>query len=468
MSLPVVLALLSLAQPAGAALRFSDSMEGPMETIGLQPSPPGAELVHEYKSGPDTIRKYRLGNGLTIIVMEDHQAPVAAFQTWFSVGSGNEQAGRTGIAHLFEHLMFKETKNLPAGEFDRLLELNGVSTNAATWLDWTYYRENLPSSKLELVMKLEADRMENMILKEEQLATEREVVVNERKLRVDNDPEGKVYEVLYDLHFGSHPYGHPTLGWMEDIKAIGLEDCIRFYRLFYAPNNATLVVVGDVDAGRVVELAQQLYGHLEAQPLPESPDVEWIPRENEHIEILELPVAAPKVVLLYNAPPLSAPDNPAFRVLNELMFNSESARVRKVLVDDEELATDLGAWYSGFKVGGAFEIQLNLAPGGDWRKAVDLLDREVDRLVSDGCTDREAVMGVNKNEMAFLRTSMVVSSRARNFGHFEVTTGDFRDFYALADNVRAVTPIDVQAIAGRYLKRQGRTVVVALPRGSAE
>ncbi len=468
MSITVLLALLSVAQPAEAALRFSDSREGPMETIAAQPGSAGVELVHEFKFGPDTIRKYRLGNGLTIIVMEDHQAPVAAFQTWFSVGSGDEEAGRTGIAHLFEHLMFKETRNLAAGEFDRLLELNGVSTNAATWLDWTYYRENLPSSKLELVMKLEADRMENMILSQEQLDTEREVVVNERKLRVDNDPEGKLYEVLYDLHFGGHPYGHPTLGWMQDIEAIELADCIRFYRLYYAPNNATLVVVGDVDTDRVVELARQLYGHLEAQPLPVAPDPDSDRRKTEHIEILELPLAAPKVVLLYDAPPLSAPDNTPFRVLNEVMFNSESARVRRVLVDEEELATDLGAWYSGFKHGGAFEIQLNLAPGADWRKAVDLLDREVERLTKDGCTDRETAMGVNKNEMAFLRTSMVASSRARNFGHFEVTSGDYRDFFALADKVKKVTAEEVQATAGRYLKQEGRTVVVALPKGSPE
>jgi len=216
----------------------------------------------EHRFGRNVIRKFFLDNGLRVIVWEDRSSPVAAYHTWFGVGSAQEHPGRTGMAHLFEHLMFKETKNLKAGEFDRILETNGVNTNAATWLDWTYYRENLPAEKLELVMRLEADRMENMVLNREQVDTEREVVRNERLLRVDNDPEGLADEVLYHRHFGEHPYGHPTIGWMKDIEAITLEDCFEFHRRYYCPGNAVVVVVGDVSTADVLDLAGKYYGHM--------------------------------------------------------------------------------------------------------------------------------------------------------------------------------------------------------------
>ena len=192
--------------------------------------------------------------------MRDPSAPVFAYQTWFAVGSRHEREGITGIAHLFEHLMFNQTETHPPGEFDRLIETAGGDTNAATWVDWTYYRDNLPKAELQLAVELEADRMAHLTLGETQVESEREVVANERRFRVEDDVDGFLNEELYKAAFTTHPYHWPTIGWMRDIEAISIDDCRAFYRTYYAPNNATVVLVGDVDEEAALELIDEHYG----------------------------------------------------------------------------------------------------------------------------------------------------------------------------------------------------------------
>src|SRR5262245_54692377 len=217
-------------------------------------------IVSEYPfSASLTVRMHRLENGLQVILLRDPAAPVFAYQTWFAVGSRHEKEGTTGIAHLFEHLMFNQTETLAPGEFDRKLETVGGETNAATWVDWTYYRDNLPQAELPLVVALEADRMAHLVLGDKQVESEREVVANERRFRVEDDVDGFLNEELFKLAFTVHPYHWPTIGWMKDIHAISIDDCRAFYRTYYAPNNATLVVVGDVDEERVLALVEQHY-----------------------------------------------------------------------------------------------------------------------------------------------------------------------------------------------------------------
>ena len=200
---------------------------------------------------------FRLGNGLKVILVRDPSAPVFAYQTWFAVGSRHEREGITGIAHLFEHLMFNQTENHPPGELDRLIETAGGDTNAATWVDWTYYRDNLPKAELPLAVELEADRMAHLTLGDKQVESEREVVANERRFRVEDDVDGFFNEELYKAAFTTHPYHWPTIGWMRDIEAISIEDCRAFYRTYYAPNNATVVLVGDVDEDGALALIER-------------------------------------------------------------------------------------------------------------------------------------------------------------------------------------------------------------------
>mgnify|MGYP001986101795 CR=1 FL=1 len=300
----------------------------------------------EHIFGEIHVNRFELHNGLKLIVWEDHRAPVFSFQTWFGVGSRHEEPGRTGIAHLFEHLMFKATKNMKEGEFDRIMEAAGAQTNAATWVDWTYYREKLPAGSLDLVCKLEADRMENMILNKDQLESEREVVVNERLLRVDNDPDGTLYEQLYKLAYGDHPYGWPTIGWRDDIRAISLEDCLAFYKRYYAPNNATIVVVGDVDTDELLTLSERYYGHLEAQDVvKESPPTELDFAGPKRAEF-ELELSAERGIYAWHAVEGTHDNHAALQILDEVLTGGESSRLYKRLVIDEELATSCGGYRS--------------------------------------------------------------------------------------------------------------------------
>ncbi|MBM4355791.1 MAG: insulinase family protein [Deltaproteobacteria bacterium] len=423
----------------------------------------------EHRFGASRIRLHRLDNGLQLIVWEDRSAPVAAFYTWFGVGSGHEVPGRSGMAHLFEHLMFKETRNLKAGEFDRTLEINGVSTNAATWLDWTYYQEHLPSDRLELVARLEADRMENMILNQEQLDTERDVVRNERLLRVDNSPEGRISEEIFHLHFGRHPYGHPTIGWMEDISAITLDDCIGFHRVYYAPGNATITVVGDVDHDSTVELIRHFYGAIPASdPAPVRRAAPPPRRRAQRIRVLKLPLATPKVSILYSAPSIVEPAAARVSLIGEILFNAENARVRRLLVEDEELAVNVSGWYGALRLSGILELQLDLVPGASWKRAMELMDREIDAFLDSGPTERELTQARNRVELMFLQSNQSVGSRARNLGHFHTTSGDFRDFFRSREQILACTSDELMSAARAVLQRGRRTVVAAVPASDEE
>jgi len=290
------------------------------------------------------VERYRLSNGLTVIVLEDHSSPVFAFQVWLSVGSKHETVGRTGIAHLFEHLLFKESDNLGDGVFDRILELNGGRVNASTWVDWTYYRESLPTGpptlpddvpallqpppqdRLELVVRLEADRMAHMVINTEQVEAEREVVKNERRYRVDNDPEGKMYEALYEKAYTKFPYRWPTIGWMKDIDAITLDDCVAFYKTYYSPNNATIVVVGDIGTERLLTLLRRHFGPLERQEIPAFDPPDEPAQAAERRAELEMPLSSDKLLLGYHVPAQPHPDHPAVEVANELLFEGRGSR----------------------------------------------------------------------------------------------------------------------------------------------
>src|SRR5512134_3260786 len=215
-----------------------------------------------------TARRYRLANGLGLIAAIDRRAPIVALQTWFRVGSRHERPGATGMAHLFEHLMFSQTESLPPGEFDRVVERTGGESNAATWVDWTYYRLSLPARDLALAVRLESERMTRLVLAPEPVEAERDVVTNERRERVEDDVDGWLDEQLMALAFEVHPYRWPTIGWMEDIRALPLDDIRAFYRTWYTPNNATLVVVGDFDEAELLDVVEAGYGPIPPAVLP--------------------------------------------------------------------------------------------------------------------------------------------------------------------------------------------------------
>ncbi|MCB9787579.1 MAG: insulinase family protein [Deltaproteobacteria bacterium] len=443
-----------MAQPDMAALNRDRPATARIEALG--------ELVH----GAARVGRFRLGNGLRVLIWEDRRAPVFSYQTWFAVGSRVEVAGKSGIAHLFEHLMFKATRNLAEGEFDAIMERRGAETNAATWVDWTYYKEKLPSGdgNLELCCKLEADRMENMILDAHQLESEREVVINERLLRVDNDPDGRLFEALYRLAYQEHPYGVPTIGWMEDIRAISLEDCLTFYERYYAPNSAAVVIVGDVDTIDALQLIQKYYGHLEAQELPaESLGVE--PAQTaERRESFDLPISSEKGLYAWHGMAGNDPEQAALEVLDEVLTGGESARLHERLVTETELASQVGGMAVAWRHPGLYELAITMRPGRALAEAEAILDEELARLRDEGPTERELEKAKNGLEAAFLREIASTGSRARGLGDAEVTFEDASFFFEQMPRLAAVTAEDVKRVARRVLRDDNRTVVIGRPR----
>jgi len=457
----------------GTATGAASSPSAPLDDATLarlnQDQPPTARVsfVDAFDDGDPRRRtrvaRFRLGNGLQVLIWEDHSAPVFAYQTWFGVGSRDEHPGRTGMAHLFEHLMFKATRNHPEGELDRIMEDHGAETNAATWVDWTYYREALPAGNLDLVASLEADRMEHLLLDDAQLESEREVVKNERLLRVDNDPDGALYERLYALAYTEHPYRWPTIGWMEDIEAITLEDCLAFYAEHYAPNNATIVLVGDVDTAEALAVIQRHYGHLEASERASRTPPAEPPQTAERRAEMTLPVATEKAVYAWHGPAATDPSHPAATLLAELLGGSESSRLHRRLVLELELCTEVSAWAAEWTYPGLFEVSMTLRPGVTLAQVEPALDAELARLRDELVGPRELTKVINLVEASLLRAAADTGARARGLGDAHTTTGDYQRYFRRLDLLRATHPEAIRAAAREILSVTNRSVVHAVP-----
>ncbi len=429
----------------------------------------GATLAYQGEAhfGPAMrVQRYRLGNGLRVLVLVDRGAPVVSYHTWFGVGSRDEKPGKTGLAHLFEHLMFNETKSLSAGEFDRILERNGAESNAATWLDWTYYHENLPASKLEVAVRLEADRMANLVLREKQVSSEKEVVANERRYRVDDDVEGSVSELLWKTAFTAHPYHWPTIGWMEDIQGFTTDDCATFYRTYYAPNNAVVVVVGDVAEREALAMVQRHYGALPASTIP--PRVHPSEPEQTSERRLEAakPTATEKVMLGYKCPALDAREHVALTVLNEILFGGRSSRVYRALVKERELATDLRGWVGTFAEPGLWEMYLSAREGHSAAELEGALGGLFDEIRAGEVPAEELEKAKSRLELAFLQGMETVSGKAEQIGFYELVLGDPGAGFARLSAYRDLTAAEVLAAARQWIDPRRRTSIHVLPDGS--
>jgi zinc protease len=445
------------AEGAGAADRWLAKLN---EGVGRR-----AKVTREpsVAFGGEVIERFRLGNGLRILVVVSRHAKVLSYHTWFGVGSRHERAGKTGLAHLFEHLMFNETKNLPAGTFDRKLESIGASTNAATWNDWTYYYEDLPSDALPLVVSLEAERMKNLVLKLPQVESEIEVVANERRYRVEDDVDGTVNELLYKTAFESHPYHHPTIGWMKDILAFTPKDCERFYETYYAPNNAVIVVVGDVEVQRLLALVQKRYGDVSAAELPKEKLPVEPEQRAERVERLKKPTPTAKIALGYKSPALGDPEHAALSVLCEALFGGRSARVFRALVTDGELATDIAASVSQFRDPGLFELYATARDGVSAETLLAGIDHEFRLLGATPITEAERERAIARLELGFLQGLETVGGRAEQIGFYETVLGDPAGSLTRLELLRGVSVAALEAAAKKFLVKSKRTVVLVEP-----
>ncbi|MFZ1865912.1 MAG: pitrilysin family protein [Polyangiales bacterium] len=414
-----------------------------------------------------TLRRFRLGNGLTVLTLVDRTAPTVSYHTWFRVGSRHERPGKTGLAHLFEHLMFGATRNRSLGEFDRLMERAGAEANAATWTDWTFYYENAPRGALPLLIELEADRMTNLVLRSPQVGSEKEVVANERKLRVEDDVEGKAIELLYANAFRRHPYRWPTIGWMEDIQGFTVRDCRAFYRTHYAPNNAIIVIAGDFGEKKALSLVQQAYGGLPSAPLSASkrPTKEPVQRA-ERIVHLRAPTPTPKVLIGYHAPSFSSPHTPALVVANEILFGGRSSRLHRLLCVNQEIALSVRGSIAPFVDPGLYEMWIALRSGAQIEAALGVLDEELARLGSRGPMHAELEKAINQLELSFLHTMETAGGKAEQIGFHETVAHDGAAVFERLASYRQVTTEDVRGAVAKYLKPSRRTRVEIVPRAS--
>lgn len=440
------------------AERSSREAKNPLESIRYDGATPfGGDFVH----------RYTLGNGLTVLVLVDKQAPVVSYFTWFRVGSRHEKIGKTGLAHFFEHLMFNETENLAAGEFDRKLEENGAESNAGTWVDWTYYYESLPSDRIGLAIELESERMHKLVLREPQVASEKEVVANERRYRVDDDVEGSANELLYKTAFTTHPYHWPTIGWMSDIEGYVPADCEAFYRTFYAPNNATVVLVGDVKEEAVLEKLRKAYGVIPSSVIPPE-DFEPEPQQTEERSLtIAKPTATEKLLVGYKGPALGDVDHVALTVLNEILFGGRAARVYRSMVVEKEIASDVRGSASPLEHPGLYEIFVTTREGHVLAEVEPVLEAELDKVRKDVVSDDELARAKARLELSLLQSLETTSGKAEQIGFYETVLGDPAAAFRRLEAYRRTTASDLRRVARTVFRAERRTVVRILPDTSA-
>ena len=404
-----------------------------------------------------------LPNGLRVRLLSNRAAPIVSVYTFFKVGSRNEQPGITGISHLFEHMMFNGSKRYGPKQFDRILESRGGRSNAYTSHDMTVYHEEVAAEALEVVFDLESDRMASLAINDSSLESEREVVKEERRLRVDNEPGGLLDEELGALMWKAHPYRWPVIGWMGDIENIRREDCERYFRTYYAPNNAALYVVGDFDPGRTLSLVRRYYGRILAGP-PVPPVVNSEPEQRgERRASVEHPVQAPLMMIGYHAPPAESEDTLALDVLQYALTVGDGSRLARSLVFERPLAVSVSMDWSWRIDPGAIIFYLELKPDSKAAAVEKALFEELEKVCSARLRPRELAKAKNNLKAHLLHGLATNSGKAHALGSYELLRGGWRASLELASRYDAVTAEQVRAAAERYLTVEKRSVATLLP-----
>ncbi len=414
------------------------------------------------------VHEFRLDNGLRILVKEDHRAPVVVSQIWYKVGASYEHDGITGVSHVLEHMMFKGTKKHGPGEFSRIIAENGGRENAFTGRDYTAYFQQLEKGRLEISFEMEADRMRNLLLPPEEFAREVKVVMEERRMRTEDNPQALTYEQLNAAAFINSPYHHPIIGWMEDLRSLEIDDLKAWYRRWYAPNNATLVVVGDVDPQAVLELARKHYGPLEPSELsPPKPRIESRQRGTRRVTV-RVPAKLPYLVMGYKVPVLKTAEAEwepyALEVLAGVLDGGNSARLSRRLVRKQQLAANAGAGYDLY----AMRQSLFLLDGTPAEKHTTAelekaLRAEIERLKEEPVTAEELAR-VKAQVVAgktFERDSLFY--QAMQMGTLETVGLGWRRMEEYSDKVAAITAEQVRAVARKYLVDDHLTIAELKP-----
>ena len=407
---------------------------------------------------PPEIRSVTLENGLEIIVWPDHDIPNVALYYFVRAGGRNEHPGITGLSHFFEHMMFNGTEDLEPGEFDRIMEAAGGQNNAYTSNDITVYQDWFPRSALETIFEIEAERLQNLEFDAGAIESERGVISSERRTTVDNNNASRLLEQVRATAYVAHPYQFPIIGWPSDIASWTREDLESFYRTYYAPNNITMVVVGDVTPDEIFELAEDYLEDIDAQDPPAPVRTVEPQQQGERRVIIETDAQTPMLHVAFHAGAAADPETLAMRLLLSILVDGDSSRLHRLFVEEEQIAISVGGFpFEGFDPGLVY-FYATLPPGGDLGLVEQRLFEELARLVADGVTEAELEKARNIALAGFWREMATISGKAAGLGEAAVFRGSYEKLFELAKDIEAVTGEQLRAVGSSVFRRNNATI----------
>lgn len=412
---------------------------------------------------PLPIKEFKLDNGLKVLLLENRKAPVVTFQVWYHTGSRNEPIGQSGISHFLEHVMFLGTQKYPGNTYDRLTESNGGSNNAFTSKDYTCFYVDFGSEQLDLAARLEADRMQNLLVNPEKFPSELNVVKEERRWRTDNSPTGAMMEELYALAFKNHPYRWPVIGWMDDLDHMSREKMLAYYKTFYAPNNATIVIVGDFKTPEALGIVKKHFGAIPPAKRVPKLMIKEAPQTSERRSTLVREVSTPNVLMGYHAPAIGTPDHFVLSIIDSILNGGESSRMHQDLVEKRKLAQEISTDVDAYKDPGLFSCFAVPMPGRTLPELETAIEEHLERLKQEPVSDHELEKAINNAEAGFILGQQKNHSLGVTIGHFDVQA-DYRLVNRYVDELRKVNKEDIQRVAKQVFVKNNRTVVTLLPR----
>jgi zinc protease len=409
------------------------------------------------------VREVMLNNGLKVLLLEDHKSPTVAFQVWYRVGSRNEIDGKSGLSHFLEHMMFKGTPSIKPEEYARIIAKNGGRSNAFTTSDVTVYFATMSRDKIGIEIDMEADRMANALLGDTYFEAEKKVIQEERRLRTDDNPTAALDEVTSAVAFTVHPYRRPVIGWMDDIQNLTRQDLVDHYKLYYAPENAFVVIAGDFSTEEILPRIRKAFEKIPRRPEPPKMRAQEPPQKGERRVFFKKQAELPFVLMFYHAPNLKSPDSFALDVLSVVLASGRSSRLYRDLVYEKRLARNIDAGYSSVSIDpGGFSVTAQVMPG----RTPDEVEKEIDTLLeqikSDPITERELQKAKNQIESSFIFAQDSIFGQATKIGYYEAA-GGWRQMDQYIPGIRQVTREDIRRVAAHYLDRDHRTVGVLIP-----
>ncbi len=410
---------------------------------------------------PEDVKSFTLENGMTILVLEDHSIPNANMYLFWKVGSRNEYPGITGLSHFFEHMMFNGAKKYGPKQFDRVMEANGGANNAYTTENTTVYTDWFPADSMEIIFELEADRIQHLVIDKKMVESERGVVTSERSTDLENSNLRAIWEEVKGSAFRAHPYSWSVIGHQSDIDNWSLQDLKDYHRTYYAPNNAFVVIVGDVTLDKVKKLANKYFAPIPAQKTPRKVHTIEPEQKGERRVYVQKPsVTSANIMFAYHVPATLNEDYYPLKMLSNILGDGKSSRLTRALVDEQQLATNVLTYFPNSFDANLFYIYAVAAKDVPAEKLEQGIIKEINTIMDESVTDKELVKVKNKSQVDFYRTLETINGKAKTLGTYELYFGSYKEMFNATSKMASVSTDDIQRVAKSYLRRANRTVGV--------